>query len=113
MVIIINLYLMDKSTAKTFLTTKGTKEHEVFFKQLSAEIQDFELIFSEIFCVLRVLCVQDLFAVESRLQFLKNSFSPNLDRISSLPIIPPDMFTFPGKRNFLSEPVGLVFLFAL
>jgi hypothetical protein len=47
---------MDESTAKTFLTTKGTKEHEVFFKQLSAEIQDFELILSEILYVLRVLC---------------------------------------------------------
>jgi len=47
---------MFESTAKTFFTTKGTKEHEVFFKQLCAGIQDSQLSLSEILCVLRVLC---------------------------------------------------------
>jgi|YNPBryantNP2012_1023418.scaffolds.fasta_scaffold05847_1 hypothetical protein len=36
-----------------------------FFKQLCAEIQDFQLSLSEIFCVLRVLCGSDLLAGET------------------------------------------------
>ncbi len=64
------LEMMIESTAKILFTTKGTKEHEVFFKQLCAQIQDFQLSLSEILCVLCVLCGSILFSGESWLNRL-------------------------------------------
>jgi hypothetical protein len=42
---------MSQSTAKTFFTTKGPKEHEVFLKELCARIQNCQWRLSEITCV--------------------------------------------------------------
>lgn len=42
-----------------------------------------------------------------------DSLRQTLDRIPSLPIIPPDMVTFLHMmRDFLFEPLGLMFSFA-